>query len=303
MEKLLVTAIQRFSTHDGPGVRTTVFLKGCPLNCFWCHNPETKDLKNEVLFTPADCIGCMTCASVCPSGAHEFENETHILRRDLCMSCMRCVSVCPSSACEAAAAEMTVDEILREVIKDKVFFGDNGGITLSGGEPLFRKEAVELLKASKDMGLNTTVETCGHVPREILLDALRYTDIFYWDIKDTDSARHRLNTGAGNERIISNLVLADSMGAVTMVRCIMVKGVNMDDKNICGIAETLSSLKNCKAVELMPYHAFGGSKATLLGLEDNGDKSLIPSDEDMALVRDRLAGLLALYGISNISVI
>ena len=111
MEKLLVTAIQRFSTHDGPGVRTTVFLKGCPLNCFWCHNPETKNPKNEVLFTPADCIGCMACASVCPSGAHEFENETHILRRDLCMSCMRCVSVCPSSACEAAAAEMTVDEI------------------------------------------------------------------------------------------------------------------------------------------------------------------------------------------------
>ena len=205
-KKLKVTEIQRFCMHDGPGVRTTVFLKGCPLNCEWCHNPETKKGSAEILFYKNKCIGCKSCVSVCTQNAHEIGN-THEIDRQKCIVCGECAKICPTNAIELSGKDMSVNEILSIIEKDKAFYGKVGGVTLSGGEPLLQKDnALELLSACKNVGLSTVVETCGHVDSEVIKKAVPLVDVFLWDIKDTDSVRHKKHTGVGNELILKTCV-------------------------------------------------------------------------------------------------
>ncbi len=287
MKKSLITSIQRFSTHDGPGVRSVVFFKGCPLRCFWCHNPETQNFSNEFYYNDVDCISCGTCISNCKSVCHSIQNNLHVLDRTNCKSCFNCVDVCPTNACEMVATPMSIQEILAEVIKDQAFYGEHGGVTLSGGEPLVHIEAIELLKELKNNNLSTVVETCGFVAQENIQQAIAHTDLFYWDIKDTDNTRHIENTGVSNVPIIDNLLFADKHGAKTVMRCIMVKNVNMDMKNIDGIIDIYKQLKNCQGIELLPYHTYGSSKHALLGGEENGDKKYIPLQEDLDMVSER----------------
>ena len=277
-----VTDIQRFCMHDGPGIRTVVFLKGCPLRCLWCHNPETQSASREILFYPQKCIGCGACAAVCKNGAHRITDHIHSFDRDLCIGCMKCAEVCCSKALIPAFTEMTADEIIAEVEKDRVFYGNNGGITLSGGEPLMQPhEALELLQKCKDRGINTAVETCGYFDSSFIPDLVSYTDCFLWDFKDGNDERHREYTGVSNEKIISNLLFADSLGAKTVMRCIMVKGVNMNEEHYNAIADLWHRLKNGRNVELIPYHAYGGSKMTALGKKDNGNPDWIPAESDI----------------------
>lgn len=281
---LKVTEIQRFCMHDGPGVRTTVFLKGCPLRCAWCHNPETQSASREMLFYREKCILCRSCSEVCKANAHTFENG-HIILRDRCASCFECANICPTGALDVCGREMTPDKILATVERDSAFYGTHGGITLSGGEPLCQPFAVELLKACKERGISTAVETCGYVDTDVLLSSIPYVDIFLWDIKDTDSDRHQKYTGVSNERIISNLKEADRRGAKTRLRCIIISGVNTDKAHYEGLALLVKSLSNCEGIELIPYHAYGGSKATLLGGEDNGRREWIPSKDELDFAR------------------
>ena len=218
-----VTEIQRFCMHDGPGIRTVVFLKGCPLRCKWCHNPETQSVNNEILFYPNKCIGCGACAGVCQNGAHTFAETGHSFSRNLCAACMKCAQACCSKAITASHAEMTVDEIVAEIMKDMAFYGENGGVTLSGGEPLMNMaEAIELLKECKKRGVNTAVETSGFFDTAFLPELVPLTDCFLWDFKDSDARRHMEYTGVSNEKIVENLLTADSLGAETVMRCIMV---------------------------------------------------------------------------------
>ena len=267
--------------HDGYGIRTTVFLKGCPLRCAWCHNPETQEDTSELLYYPSKCISCGECIGECKSLAQTADKDKKI-DRALCQKCGRCADVCPTGALELCGGALSVDEIIATVEKDVAFYGDEGGITLSGGEPLFSKNAcIELLKACKERGLNTAVETCGFADREILISAIPYTDLFLWDIKDTDCDRHRKHTGVSNKPIIENLKAADACGAKTRLRCILVNGVNTDRDHYVGIANIALSLVNCEGVEFLPYHAYGGTKSVFLGNADNGRKEWIPTKEQI----------------------
>lgn len=279
--------------HDGPGVRTTVFLKGCTLHCAWCHNPETQKNMPEILFYSNKCIGCFSCVSVCPSKAHGAARE-HTIDRDNCILCSSCASSCPSGALEMCGKEMSYSDILSVVERDMAFYGENGGITLSGGEPFAQNEAtVELLKACKERGLSTVVETCGYCNTNVLRSAIPYVDLFLWDIKDTNQERHKQYTGASNELILHNLMVANDMNAKIRLRCILVNGVNTDEEHYENIAELARGINNLDCVEFIPYHAYGGSKAVLLGLEDNGKKEWIPNQSQI----DRAKRILQNYGL------
>ena len=285
---LLVTELQRFCMHDGPGIRTTVFLKGCSLRCAWCHNPETQERGAELLYYSDRCIGCMQCVGVCPRGVHTG-TDTHRIDRDKCISCFACADVCPPRALERCGREMTAEEILSEIERDRAFYGSTGGVTLSGGEPLLWEESVRLLSLCKEAGLHTAIETCGMVSREVLLSALPYTDLFLWDLKDTDSARHRKYTGAPNEPILENLEAINRRGARIRLRCILVNGVNTDPSHYRRVAEIASRIENFDGAEWIPYHAYGGSKAVFLGRSDNGNREWIPSAESLLEARETLS--------------
>lgn len=280
-KKLRVTEIQRFCMHDGPGVRTTVFLKGCPLRCAWCHNPETQNSRAELLFYAAKCIGCGACAQACPGSVHKID-ETHTVDRPACRSCFTCVQSCPAGALESCGREMTAAEILSVIERDRAFYGDAGGVTVSGGEPLMQGEAVlSLLQACKEHGIPTAMETCGYADTAVLEKILPFVDLFLWDVKDTDSARHKAYTGVSNEQILQNLQTADRAGARTRLRCILVNGVNTDRKHYKSIADLARTLRHTEGVEFLPYHAYGGTKSVFLGLRESGRTDWLPTAEQL----------------------
>ena len=280
--KLRITEIQRFCMHDGPGIRTTVFLKGCPLRCEWCHNPETQKSGADLLFYPGKCIGCGGCQAVCASGVHIIK-EAHFMEREKCVLCGKCANICPTGALEFCGKDLSIEEILAVVEKDRAFYGEQGGVTISGGEPLMQKEAsIALLRACKERGLPTAVETSGYVDEDTLRTAVPLVDLFLWDIKDTDDTRHQKYTGVSHQKIRKNLALADALGAKIRLRCILVSGVNTIETHYKHIAEIALSLSACEGVELLPYHAYGGTKALFLGGEDNGKAEWIPSSAQIA---------------------
>lgn len=298
---MLITKIQRFSTKDGPGIRTTVFLQGCPLRCLWCHNPEAQSRGAVLIWTPQDCIGCGACSSVCGTGARCILTEqggAHLVYdRTLCASCGRCTAICPSGACEMSSRRMSPEEVVQVVLRDMDFYGANGGITLSGGEPLWEEEALTLLRLCREKNLNTAVETSGAVSYMRMREAAELTDLLLFDIKDTNPERLRYMTGADMEQILSNLRLAVAVthGKVRL-RCIMVRTVNMEIPHYEGLIRLYKSLENegygdcLDGIELLPYHAYAGSKACGIGLPDNGRCEWIPTDEDMRFARNILTG-------------
>ena len=289
-ETLLITRLQRFSTQDGPGIRTTVFLQGCPLRCAWCHNPETQPVRPVLIFTPQDCVGCGACAAACPTRARYVGADGQLIYdRAACTGCGECALECPTGACELSAKRMTAADVLREIRKDAAFYGPDGGVTLSGGEPLLQPGVIALMRAIKQAGLPLAVETAGAAPPEHIRAAAPFVDLWLYDLKDTDAERLRRMTGAELDRVTDNLRLCDSLtaGAVRL-RCIMVKGVNMEDAHYAGIAAVYHGLTRCEGVDLLPYHAYAGSKAERVGLPDNGRAEWIPSPEDMEQARDAL---------------
>lgn len=289
MITLPVTEIQRFCMHDGPGVRTVVFLKGCPLRCAWCHNPETQSGKGEMLYHESKCISCGACIHICPRKAHTLI-DIHRYDRTLCVACGKCADACCTNAMASASRDMTVGEILDTVLRDRSFFGESGGITLSGGEPMLHPSGVlALLSACKQAGLNTAVETCGEFSRMFIPALVKLTDLFLWDIKDTDDERHKQYTGAPNLRILENLQLADRLGGRTRLRCILVNGVNTDETHVRKLAELYHSLRHCEGIECLPYHAYGGSKMLPLGRADNGRPEWIPTEATVADIKKHLA--------------
>lgn len=261
--------IQKSCVNDGPGIRTTVFLKGCPLRCAWCHNPESHSPHPEIFFYPDRCIGCGRCVPVCPKGAHRIENGVHLYDRSLCTVCGACAAVCPGGALEIMGEEMTAEEVIDEVMKDKVFYDTSGGgMTLSGGEPLMQFDfALSLLALAKEKGIHTCVETCGFVPTERICKAAEVTDIFLYDWKLTDSDLHRQYTGVDNELIEKNLRTLDEMGAKTVLRCPIIPGVNDNEAHLTGIADLANSLQNILRIEVEPYHPLGNDKLRRLGKE------------------------------------
>lgn len=259
--------IQRFCIHDGPGIRTTVFFKGCPLACAWCHNPESQSADRELFYTRALCIGCGACSAACPEHVHLIVDGSHSMDRSACIRCFRCVEVCPTAALEAVGREVTVDEVLAEVERDRVFYEQSGGgMTLSGGEPLAQSAfARALLEAAHRSGLHTCVETSGFGAVESVLELAQQTDLLLWDLKDTDEGRHRRFTGAPLAPILANLSAVDAAGHSTVLRCILLETINLTEDHLEGVAAVWASLRHCIGVELLPYHALGRAKLDRLG--------------------------------------
>ena len=278
--KAKIFEIKRFAVHDGDGIRTTVFLKGCPLKCVWCHNPEGLSLKPELAYYEHKCINCGECVSVCPTGAHKMENGSHTFDRSKCIACGKCVDACLGNALTLYGKEMSVQEILPILLEDKDFYKNSGGgVTISGGECLLYADfCLELLKVLKQNGVNTAVDTCGLVPQSSLEKVLPFTDVFLYDIKAFDSSVHKKCTGYGNEQIIKNLMFLDEKGAKIEIRIPYVPGFN--DGEIENIGKFLSGLKNIIKVRVLPYHNYAGSKYKSLGLKNTLPKTL-PTDEDI----------------------
>ncbi len=278
----IVTDIQRFCMHDSPGIRTTVFLKGCPLRCFWCHNPETKHPAPQLMFREAKCIGCGACLT-CENGVHTDADGARRIDLDKCAACGCCAELCPTGALSMAGKRMDSREILEVVRKDKAFYGKEGGLTVSGGEPMLHPEAcIELLRLAKQEGLHTAVETCGFFPKEYLPQLCEVTDLFLWDVKDTDDARHSQNTGVSNAAILENLRRADSFGVPIVLRCVLLKNVNLNDEHLRKVGELYRSLRSAIRVDLLPCHSLGSSKAEAIAARVPDLRPYEPSNEEIA---------------------
>jgi pyruvate formate lyase activating enzyme len=259
--------IQRMSSEDGPGLRTTAFFKGCSLSCTWCHNPESISMKNEVLWHKARCMGCAGCAEDCPQRGIVFGEERITFDRERCLGCFTCVRSCPTGAAEAKGTDISADDLCGELLKDQAYFGEDGGVTLSGGEALLQKENVGLLKLLKEAGVSTAVDTCGQIGTDTLEAALAYTDILLYDVKIAGSDRHKQFTGVGNELILKNLEVAARWaagGGRLWIRTPIIPGASDSDENIRAIGKILAVLQTgVDAVERWELCAFNnlcGSK-------------------------------------------
>jgi pyruvate formate lyase activating enzyme len=284
MKSGLIFNIQKFSIQDGPGIRTTVFFKGCPASCPWCHNPESQSSTPQILLHERRCLHCGRCLEVCPEqdavpeGGRAGEGEAH------CIRCGACVEACPSGARRMAGDEMTVREVLRELLADRVFYDQSGGgVTFSGGEPLLQLSFLHaLLEACRGQGLHTAVDTCGHAPTEELRSIVPLTDLFLYDLKVMEGSRHRELTGIPNTVLLRNLRLLAELNAGLRIRVPIIPVVNDDEENINQLATFVAALDGCHEVELLPYHKTGIRKFERLGRPYSLGETEIPSDERMA---------------------
>jgi len=264
--------IQRFCIDDGPGIRTTVFLKGCPLSCIWCHNPEGVGTESVLFFQPDKCIGCGYCVRVCEHDAHAITPEGHGLDRAQCVACGTCAVECYAGALELVGREVTVAEVLDEVVRDEAFYRTSGGgMTLSGGEPLLQIDFAEaLLMGARDRGLHCCVETSGLVAESRLARVMPHVDLFLYDLKETDPERHRKYTGQSNTRVLANLRFLHDQGASILLRLPVIPGLNDRSDHFSAVAALYHSLPGITGVQIMPYHPLGTGKLERLGVCPDG---------------------------------
>ena len=286
--KAKIFEIKRFSVHDGDGIRTTVFFKGCPLKCVWCHNPEGIDFNKQLAFYEHKCISCGHCINSCAQGAHKLADGIHRFDRNLCLACGNCVDACFSRALTLYGREMSVDEIFDVVMEDKDFYtSTGGGVTLSGGECLMYADfCAQLLKKLSENGINTAVDTCGFVPKESIDKVIPYTDVFLYDIKAIDEDVHIRCTERSNVKILENLKYIDSCGKDIEIRIPYVPGFN--DDQVEKIRAFLSQLNNIKSVKVLPYHNYAGSKYAALDMV-NTLPSDMPDNEEISKAENILS--------------
>lgn len=274
--------IQKFCINDGPGIRTTVFLKGCPLKCAWCHNPESQSGNPQLAYDAGKCLGCGRCAAVCPHGCHSFSNGVHSFNRSKCAGCGKCIDVsCPALSFYGSVADS--DEIIADVLKDKVFYETSGGgITISGGEPLAQPDfCVDLLKKAKEQGLHTCIETSGFASAETIEKTLPFVDIYLFDCKETDPENHKKYIGQDNAVILKNLRMISQSGGKIILRCPIIPGVNDRAEHFSGIAKLAEELDGVSEIQIEPYHNLGKGKYSALGMEYSLESEPVP-DSDTA---------------------
>lgn len=298
----LITSIQKYSIHDGDGIRTTVFFKGCLLKCLWCHNPETQCFKSQLLCDSERCAGCGSCAVVCPQNAVREEAGKMVTDRKLCTGCGTCVDSCNLNLREVAGKEYTVSELVKELKKDEMFYEESGGgVTLSGGEVMMADMdyVEELVKRLDRMGISVAIDTCGQAPYENFERLLPYTDTFLYDIKTMDNEIHKKYMGMGNEQILENLERISSKGARIYIRIPVIREVNGTKEDMEEIIRYLREKQIRVAnINLLPYHNTGSGKYEKLGLTYGGTRLHAPSGEEM----EQFVTLFKQSGFQNVKI-
>lgn len=282
----LVADIQHYSLQDGPGIRTTVFMKGCPLRCLWCHNPEMLNPIKEVWYNERICTLCGRCIEACPTKAIKGYKAERVIDRTACLAgtgCRKCVEVCPTAALDIVGKKIKVEDAVKEVQEDAAFYRRSGGGTcISGGEPLMQADfAVEFLKRCQDHFIDTAIETCAHAGWDLLSKAAHYADLILIDIKHMNSVKHKEGTGVSNEIILENIARLAKMGKKIRVRLPLIPGFNDSEENLRETAEFMVA-NNLKYIDLLPFHSTGGYKYDKLGQEYKYYATREPSAEEMA---------------------
>lgn len=292
--KGIIFDIKRFAVHDGPGIRTTLFLKGCPLRCCWCHNPEGLIQEPQLAYYSHKCINCGECVTVCPTGAHDVADRKHIFLREKCTACGQCEATCLGKALKLYGCEISVETAVEMVLDDKAFYKKSGGgCTLSGGEPLLQAEfCVEVFKVLKSKDIHCAIDTCGSVGWDCFEKVLPYTDMFLFDLKQIDAQSHIEYVGRSNKLILENLRKLSQQNVSIEIRIPVIPGFNSDKKSIAAFGEFLSGLDNITTVKLLAYHDLARSKFTALGLDDTMPKVDSPTKAQMAEFVGQLQGFV-----------
>jgi len=266
--KATIINIQKYSVHDGPGIRTTIFFKGCPLKCWWCHNPESLNLGEEIMQCSEKCTGCGKCVGRCSENAIQLKGGNPFIELERCKTCGKCAELCISEAREHVGKGVEIDELMLQIKKDMTFYEESGGgVTFSGGEPLMQTEFLnEILKRCKTLRIDTTVDTCGYAQWGKFEKIHDKVDLFLYDLKIFDDEKHKKYTGVSNKLILANLKKLSSLGKNIFVRMPIIAGINDDDEHVDRSIEFLSNL-NILQVNLLPYHKFGMDKYGRLDLE------------------------------------
>lgn len=291
--------VKKFAVHDGPGIRTTLFLKGCSLKCIWCHNPEGISSRPEMAFYRHKCLSCGECARVCTAQASRITAEgRHVFDRTACQACGACEPVCLGEAMKRFGRPVSVEEALSIALEDRAFYAHSqGGVTVSGGEPLLQAAFVRaLFEELKREDIHTAVDTCGNVPWSAFEEVLPVADMFLFDIKHIDSQAHKALTGAGNERILDNLRKLSAAGARIEIRMPLVPGCNDAPDVLDGIGALLGEL-NIETMRVLPYHSMARSKYAALGLPDTMPQVDSPDDDQLLRAVERLRA----HGVNAVS--
>jgi pyruvate formate lyase activating enzyme len=278
----------RFALQDGPGIRTTIFLKGCPLSCWWCHNPEGRSTRRELAYVADRCLRCGDCIRACLEQALTLDGQV-VRDAHSCKLHLRCIDVCPTGAQEVFGRWMSVPEVIQEILKDQLFFDESGGgITISGGEPLMQPEFLEkLLAACRARRIHTVVDTCGYAEWSVIERIRKYVNLFLFDLKVMDPAKHQRVTGTRNDRIFENLGrLAESGSAVT-IRIPVIPGINDDERNLAAVSTFLLPL-GLRDIDLLPYHRIASGKYSQLGEVYRMEDVLPPTEQDLKGIAARL---------------
>ncbi len=286
----MIFDVKRYAIHDGPGIRLTLFFKGCSLGCEWCHNPESKSPRVQKLYTAKKCIGAVECVEICPNDALTLTPNGIETDPNACELCGKCADVCPTKAIEMSGTVYSTDQIVDLIEKERVFFDQsNGGVTFSGGEPLTHAEfLIPVLKKCGDKDIHRVVDTSGHVPANTILEVAKHTDLFLYDLKHMDPVKHKQSTGAENSKILRNLELLAESGATIVIRVPVIPGFNMDEDNMHKTALFISELAGePKSVNLLPYHNIVQPKYDKLGLlNPAGKKFREPTQEELSHIVD-----------------
>lgn len=294
--------IKRYAINDGPGIRITIFLKGCPLSCLWCHNPEGISPKREKMYTHSKCIGCSACISACPHGAIQAMPEGMATDKSLCTLCGKCAEVCPTLAMEISGKPVSVDYLMQEIEKETLFMDRSaGGVTFCGGEPLMHKDILlELLRRCGQLDIHRAVDTTLYARAAVVEEVMQQTDLFLVDLKHMDAAKHQYFCGTPNQLILSNIRLLADAGKELIIRIPLIGGVNADEENMIESARFLSSLPKKYPVNLLLYHDIGKGKHQKLGTIYNPEKvPMRPPTEDeqqQALTTFQRFGIQATIG-------
>lgn len=286
----IIFNIQRFCVHDGPGIRTGVFFKGCPLHCEWCHNPEGLSQNIEISFLENRCIGCGLCAIVCPNDVHRIKSGFHEIDRSKCKSCRKCENACEYGAIDMQGKRYSVEDIVSISKRDVLFYGENGGVTFSGGEPMMQPDfAIALAERLYTEGLNVCIETSGFAEQSSYAKILPYVDRFLFDIKETDEERHKKYVGVGMKTIQENLQYLNKRGCKIVLRCPIIPDVNLREDHFHLIAELAESLNGVIEVNLEPYHPMGLKKGNRIGKQMLYQRKDPLNRDELLIWQDKMA--------------